>query len=76
MKGWVIPPRRSAAFVWRMEAVLDLYEEPHDPLFPVVCFDERPCQLLADVLEPLPREDRASPSAATTSTSEGARHTC
>ncbi len=54
MKGWVIPPRKSAAFVWRMEAVLDLYEEPHDPLFPVVCFDERPCQLLADVLEPLP----------------------
>ena len=53
MKGWVIPPRKSAAFVWRMEAVLDLYEEPHDPLLPVVCFDERPCQLLADVLEPL-----------------------
>ena len=39
-----------------MEAVLDLYdEEPHDPLFPVVCFDERPCQLLAEVRqEPLP----------------------
>jgi hypothetical protein len=37
-----------------METVLDLYEEPHDPRFPVVCFDERPCQLLADVLEPLP----------------------
>ena len=54
MKGWVIPPRQSAAFVWRMEEILDLYEEPHDPLFPVVCFDERPCQLLADVLEPLP----------------------
>ena len=49
----MIPPRESAAFVWRMEAVLDLYEEPYDPLFPVVCFDERPCQLLAHVREPL-----------------------
>jgi hypothetical protein len=47
VKGWVIPPKKSAVFVWRMEAVLDLYEEPHNPLFPVVCFDERPCQLLA-----------------------------
>jgi hypothetical protein len=49
----VIPPKRSAAFVWRMEAVLDLYEEPYDEKRPVVCFDERPCQLLAEVREPL-----------------------
>ncbi len=35
------------------ETVLDLYEEPHDPLRPVVCFDERPCQLLAEAREPL-----------------------
>jgi len=34
----VIPPRESAAFVWRMEEVLDLYEEPYDPKRPVVCF--------------------------------------
>ncbi len=50
----MIPPRESAAFVWRMEAVLDLYEEPYDEKRPVVCFDERPCQLLSDVREPLP----------------------
>jgi len=50
----VIPPKNSAAFVWRMEEILDLYEEPYDPLLPVVCFDERPCQLLAEVREPLP----------------------
>ena len=50
----MIPPRKSAAFVWRMEEVLDLYEEPYDPFRPVVCFDERPCQLLAEVREPLP----------------------
>jgi len=49
----VIPPRESAAFVWRMEEVLDLYEEPYDAKRPVICFDERPCQLLADVREPL-----------------------
>jgi hypothetical protein len=45
----VIPPEQDGAFVWRMEAVLDLYEEPYDPKRPVVCFDERPCQLLAEV---------------------------
>jgi hypothetical protein len=50
----VIPPKQNARFVWRMEEVLDLYEEPHDPRRPVVCFDERPCQLLAEVREPLP----------------------
>lgn len=53
MKGWVIPPEKSGRFVWRMEEILDLYEEPHDPRRPVVCFDERPCQLLAEVREPL-----------------------
>lgn len=52
MKGWVIPPKHSARFVWRMEEVLDLYEEPYDPKRPVVCFDERPRQLLAEVREP------------------------
>jgi len=37
-----------------MEDVLDLYAKRYDDLFPVVCFDERPCQLIADVLTPLP----------------------
>ncbi len=50
----MIPPKKNAAFVWRMEEVLDLYEEPYDPLRPVVCFDERPCQLIGDVRDPLP----------------------
>jgi hypothetical protein len=50
----VIPPRKNAAFVWRMEEVLDLYEEPYDPFHPMVCFDERPCQLIGDVRDPLP----------------------
>lgn len=50
----MIPPAKNAAFVWRMEAVLDLYEEPYDEKRPVVCFDERPCQLLGEVRQPLP----------------------
>jgi len=37
-----------------MEAVLDFYAQPTDPQNPRLCFDERPCQLLADVLAPLP----------------------
>ena len=37
-----------------MEAVLDLYAEPYDPLRPQVCLDERPCVLHADKIEPLP----------------------
>jgi transposase len=49
----VIPPEHNARFVWRMEELLDLYEEPYDPNRPVVCFDERPCQLLAEVRESL-----------------------
>ena len=50
----MIPPEHNAHFVWRMEEILDLYEEPYDPNRPVVCFDERPCQLLAEVRESLP----------------------
>lgn len=46
----------NGEFVYRMEEVLDLYAEPYDPRRPVVCTDERPCQLLADVLEPLPMQ--------------------
>lgn len=39
-----------------MEDVLDLYEEPYDPMRPVVCFDESPKQLIAEVREPLPHK--------------------
>ena len=31
-----------------MEDVLDLYTEPYDPKCPVVCFDEKPLQLLEE----------------------------
>ena len=37
-----------------MEDVLDVYETPYDQVYPVVCFDEKPYQLLGDAREPLP----------------------
>lgn len=37
-----------------MEDVLELYAEPHDARRPVVCFDERPYQLLSEVRKPVP----------------------
>lgn len=37
-----------------MEDILDLYEQPYNPKMPVICFDERPCQLLSDVMVPIP----------------------
>jgi hypothetical protein len=37
-----------------MEELLDLYEQSYDANFPQVCFDERPCQLIANQLVPLP----------------------
>lgn len=39
-----------------MEDILHLYEQPYDPLHPVICFDERPCQMLGDTVNPLPSE--------------------
>lgn len=47
-KQWCIPEPLNAEFVWRMEDVLDLYEESHDPKRPVVCFDEMPYQMVAE----------------------------
>jgi len=37
-----------------MEDILDLYEQPYDAAHPVVCFDERPCQLIGEVREGQP----------------------
>lgn len=52
---WCIP-KVDAEYVARMEDVLDLYAEEHDPKRPVVCFDESPTQLIGEVREPLPAE--------------------
>jgi len=36
-----------------MEKILWLYAQPYDPLYPVLCFDERPCFLIGDAVEPI-----------------------
>lgn len=36
--------------------MLHLYSLPYDPEQPVVCYDERPCLLHGEVVEPLPME--------------------
>jgi transposase len=51
-RQWCIP-EVGAEFVWRMEDVLDLYEEPYDPKRPVVCFDELPYQMVAEKRVPI-----------------------
>ncbi len=35
-----------------MEQILWLYALPYDPRYPVVCYDERPCFLIGDIVEP------------------------
>lgn len=37
-----------------MEELLDVYERDYDPQNPVICFDERPSQLIGDVVMPIP----------------------
>lgn len=51
---WCIPPKENAAFVARMEQVLEVYRRPYDPRRPVVCMDEQPKQLISEEQRPLP----------------------
>lgn len=51
-KQWCIS-QITAEFIWRMEEVLDIYERNYDPETPVICFDERPAQLLGNVVMPI-----------------------
>jgi hypothetical protein len=37
-----------------MEDVLDVYKRPYDPRRPMICFDERPKQLVGEVRRPIP----------------------
>ena len=37
-----------------MEDLLDLYAQPYDPRYPVICFDEVPYQLISEKQNPLP----------------------
>jgi hypothetical protein len=52
-KEWKIPPKCSAEFVWRMEAILDIYMRRYDPTHPLVCFDESSKQQIQEVIDSL-----------------------
>jgi hypothetical protein len=41
-----------------MEEVLELYAQPVDKKSPLVCFDERLCQLIADTQPVLPMKPK------------------
>ena len=43
----------DAVFIARMERILWLYSLPYDPLFPVLCYDERPCFLIGEAVTAL-----------------------
>lgn len=45
---WCVP-QLDDTYLTRMEDVLEIYERPYDPLQPVVCLDEKPVTLHADV---------------------------
>lgn len=40
----------DANFIARMEQILHLYGLPYDARYPLVCFDERPCFLIGDIV--------------------------
>jgi hypothetical protein len=50
---WVIPPNADAEFAASMEQVLDVYARPYDLLYPVLCMDEQPIQLLKETRLPI-----------------------
>jgi DNA-binding Lrp family transcriptional regulator len=51
---WGIPPEEDAEFVANMEDILDVYQKPYDPKYPLWCMDEKPYQILGEAREPLP----------------------
>lgn len=57
----MIPPQQNSHFVAAMEKVLDVYKRQYNKLFPVVCMDESPKQLIKETRSPIamkPGQDR------------------
>ncbi len=50
---WCVP-ELDEAYIAGMEDVLETYERPYNPAQPVVCLDEKPVTLHADVRPPTP----------------------
>src|SRR5205085_11367643 len=51
---WCIPPQQDAAFVSQMEQVLEVYQQPYDPRYPLVNMDEQHKQLIEEIETPWP----------------------
>ena len=49
-------------YIEKMEDTLGIYEKPYDPGQPVVCLDEKPISLHADVRPPVPAKPGNRPS--------------
>jgi hypothetical protein len=54
VERFCIPASNNGPFVHAMEDVLDVYQQPYDPLRPQVCVDETSKQLLDHVRVPIP----------------------
>ena len=50
---WVIPPEADAEFTANMEEVLETYEKPYNPKYPVLCMDEQPVQFFKETRVPI-----------------------
>jgi len=50
-KYWCIAKENDAHFVAHMEDVLGIYQKPYNPKIPVICMDEKPIQLLDEIIE-------------------------
>jgi transposase len=50
-KYWCTPKEGDAEFVLNMEDILGIYKMPYNAKKPVICMDEKPVQLLAEVRE-------------------------
>ena len=53
---WCVP-KLDEEYIKRMEDVLNVYQRAYNPLFPVVCLDEKPAVLHSDVRRPIPMEE-------------------
>lgn len=52
-KQWVIPPEQNASFAAHMEDILEVYQQPFNPLIPMICTDEQPVQLIGEKRNPI-----------------------
>jgi hypothetical protein len=43
----------NALFLFRMERILDVYARPYNRRNPVICYDERPCFLIGELVKGL-----------------------